>query len=510
MTMLVVLIIAIIISIGVGYLLRKNIAEGKLNDANELATRIVIDAEREAENTKRNLLIEAREEIHKMRDLATTENDNRRDELLQFEKRLLKKEELLDSKSLSLERRNEQMQDQQKAIQEKEEAADQLVHDRTTELERIAGLTQDEGREVLLNELRDDLTQEAAILIRENEAYVQSESNKNARNIIVQTIQRLAADEVAEHTVSVVTLPNEEMKGRIIGREGRNIRSIEALTGVDLIIDDTPEAVVLSSFDPIRREIARIALERLVQDGRIHPTRIEETIKKAERDVEEVIKESGEQAAYDAGVHGIHPELLKYLGRLKYRTSYGQNVLQHAVEVSRIAGFLAQELGADVKLAKRGGLLHDIGKSIDHEYEDTHIKLGSDLAKRYKEPATVINCIEAHHGDVEFDSIESMIVQAADAISAARPGARRETVEAYVKRLEELEDIANSYKGVEKSYAIQAGREIRIIVKPDEISESELVTTARDIVKDIEANLDFPGQIKVNIIRETRAVEYAK
>ncbi len=510
MTMLVVLIIAIIVSIGVGYFLRKNIAEGKLNDANELATRIVIDAEREAENTKRNLLIEAREEIHKMRDLATTENDNRRDELLQFEKRLLKKEELLDSKSLSLERRDEQMQNQQKAILEKEEAVDQLIHDRTTELERVAGLTQEEGRQVLLDELKDDLTQEAATMIRENEAYIQAESNKNARNIIVKTIQRLAADEVAEHTVSVVTLPNEEMKGRIIGREGRNIRSIEALTGVDLIIDDTPEAVVLSSFDPIRREVARIALERLVQDGRIHPTRIEETIKKAERDVEEVIKESGEQAAYDAGVHGIHPELLKYLGRLKYRTSYGQNVLQHAVEVSRIAGFLAQELGADVKLAKRGGLLHDIGKSIDHEYEDTHIKLGSDLAKRYKEPAAVINCIEAHHGDVEFNCIESMIVQAADAISAARPGARRETVEAYVKRLKELEEIANSYKGVEKSYAIQAGREIRIIVKPDEISESELVTTARDIVKDIEANLDFPGQIKVNIIRETRAVEYAK
>ena len=354
------------------------------------------------------------------------------------------------------------------------------------------------------------MTQEYAVKIKENEARIKSESDKYAMEIIAQAIQRCAADQVAESTVSVVNLPNDEMKGRIIGREGRNIRSIESLTGVDLIIDDTPEAVVLSSFDPVRREIARIALERLVSDGRIHPTRIEESVEKAQQEVEKMIKESGEQAAYDAGVHGLHPEIIKYLGRLKYRTSYGQNVLKHSVEVSNIAGILASELGADVRLAKRGGLLHDIGKSIDHEIEAPHVELGVDIAKRYKESDGVINAIEAHHGDVEPKYIESVLVQAADAISAARPGARKETVESYIKRLEKLEEIATSFKGVEKSYAIQAGREIRIIVKPEMISEAEITITARNIVKEIEKELDFPGQIKVNVIRETRAIEYAK
>ncbi len=354
------------------------------------------------------------------------------------------------------------------------------------------------------------MTQEYAVKIKENEARIKSESDKYAMEIIAQAIQRCAADQVAESTVSVVNLPNDEMKGRIIGREGRNIRSIESLTGVDLIIDDTPEAVVLSSFDPVRREVARIALERLVSDGRIHPTRIEESVEKAQQEVEKMIKESGEQAAYDAGVHGLHPEIIKYLGRLKYRTSYGQNVLKHSVEVSNIAGILASELGADVRLAKRGGLLHDIGKSIDHEIEAPHVELGVDIAKRYKESDGVVNAIESHHGDVEPKYIESVLVQAADAISAARPGARKETVESYIKRLEKLEEIATSFEGVEKSYAIQAGREIRIIVKPEMISEAEITITARNIVNEIEKELDFPGQIKVNVIRETRAIEYAK
>lgn len=507
---LVAALVFLVAGLAIGYAYRKSVAEGKLKTAEELASKILMDAERDAEASRRDLLVEAKEEIHRMRDQANQENQSRRNEVQQMEKRLLNKEEILDSKSLSLERREVQMQEQEEEIKTRQQEADELFERRDEELQRVAGLTQEEAKALLLGELEQELSQEAATLIRENESRIKNESDKIAQTIIVNSIQRLAADQVAESTVSVVTLPNEEMKGRIIGREGRNIRSFESLSGVDLIIDDTPEAVVLSCFDPIRREVARVALEKLVQDGRIHPTRIEETLEKAEREVDHVIREAGDQAAYDAGVHGLDSELLYYLGRLKFRTSYGQNVLRHSVEVSRIAGFLAQEVGANENMARRAGLLHDLGKSIDHEVEGPHVQLGVDLAKRFREPDQVINGIEAHHGDVDFKYVESILVQAADAISAARPGARRETVEAYVKRLEQLEEIANSFEGVEKSYAIQAGREMRIIVEPENISEAEITTTARNIAKEIEQQLDFPGQIKVNVIRETRAVEYAK
>lgn len=503
-------IIGIIIAVFIGYFIRKYIGEGKIKNAEEMAKNILIDAERDGEAQKKELLVEARDEIHRMRNQVTEENNQRRNELQALEKRLLKKEESAERKSLNLEKKDEKISKRLEELRSQKEEADRLVEQREEELQRVAGLTADEGKQILLNELEKEITQESALMIKENEERVREESHKYAKNIIANAIQRIAADQVAETTVSVVNLPNDEMKGRIIGREGRNIRTIESLTGVDLIIDDTPEAVVLSSFDPIRREVARIALERLVADGRIHPTRIEETIEKAQREVEFTIKEAGEQAAYDAGVHGLHPELIKYLGRLKFRTSYGQNVLRHSVEVSQIAGILAEEIGADVKVAKRAGLLHDIGKSIDHEVEGPHIDIGVDLARKYRESEAVIHGIEAHHGDVEFKSVEAILVQAADAISAARPGARRETVESYIKRLEKLEEIANSFDGIEKSYAVQAGREVRIIVKPDEIDESQMVLTARNIVKKIESSLDFPGQIKVNVIRETRAVEYAK
>ena len=499
-----------ILGVAIGYFLRKSLAEGKLNHAEELAKNIIIDAEREAENNKRDILFQAKEEIHKLRDTVQQESDARKIELQRYEDRLNSKEDLLQSKSATLEKKESQIFDQQTRIQEKEDLIDELVNKKSEEIQRISGLSKEEAKQILLNELENELTQESAVKIREYEHYVKDESKKIAQDVIVHAIQRIAADEVAESTVSVVNLPNDEMKGRIIGREGRNIRAIEALTGVDLIIDDTPEAVVVSSFNPIRREIARLALEKLVLDGRIHPTRIEDTVEKARQEVDDIIKESGEEAAFEAGVHGLHPELVKYLGRLKFRTSFGQNCLRHSVEVSKIAGYLAEEIGIDSKLAKRAGLLHDLGKSIDHEVEGPHVELGVELARRYKEPEAVINGIEAHHGDVEFDSLESALVQAADAISAARPGARRETIENYIKRLEQLEEIATGFDGIEKSYAVQAGRELRIIVKPKEIDEAHMVTTARNIANEIEAQLDFPGQIKVNVIRETRAVEYAK
>ena len=424
--------------------------------------------------------------------------------------RVLSKEKLLDKKSSQVEKKDEKLSKKLEGLREKEEQADELVKQREEELQKVAGLTKEEGKEILLNELKKEITNESALIIKENENRIKEESGKYARNVIAQAIQRCAADQVAESTVAVVNLPNDEMKGRIIGREGRNIRAIESITGVDLIIDDTPEAVVLSCFDPIRREIARVALEKLVNDGRIHPTKIEETVEKAKNEVETIIKESGEQAAYDAGVHGLHPEIIKYLGRLKYRTSYGQNNLKHSVEVAEIAGILAGEIGADVKLAKRGGLLHDIGKSVDRNLDAPHVDIGVEIARKYHESEFVINAIQSHHGDVEPNCVESVLVQAADAISAARPGARRETVESYIQRLEKLEEIANEFDGIEKSYAVQAGREIRIIVKPEKISEAEITITAREIVKRIESELDFPGQIKVNVIRETRAVEYAK
>lgn len=499
-----------ILGVAIGYFVRKNLAEGKLNRAEELAKNIIIDAEREAENNKRDVMLHAKEEIHRLRDSVQQENNARKTELQKLEERLLSKENILDSKSLTLEKKEAQIFEQQTRIQEKENSIDALIEEKTAEIQRVSGLTREEAKQLLLNELESELTQESAVRIRDYERHVKDESRKLAQDIIVRTIQRIAADQVAETTVSVVTLPNDEMKGRIIGREGRNIRAIEALTGVDLIIDDTPEAVVISSFNPIRREIARIALEKLVLDGRIHPTRIEETVEKAKQEVDEIIKESGEEATFEAGVHGLHPELVKYLGRLKFRTSFGQNCLQHSVEVSKIAGYLAEEIGIDSKLAKRAGLLHDLGKSIDHEVEGPHVELGVELARKYKEPEAVINGIEAHHGDVEFDSLESILVQAADAISAARPGARRETIETYIKRLEQLEEIATGFEGIEKSFAVQAGRELRIIVKPEEIDEAHMTLTARKIAKEIESQLDFPGQIKVNVIRETRATEYAK
>lgn len=504
------ILLAIIISLPIGYFIRKYLGESKIGRAEETANKIIIDAEHSAESKKKELLIEAKEEIHKMRSEAERENKTRRQELSQLETRILAREESIERKSNSLDKKEDKLTRKLEDAKRKNEEADLLIEKRTEELQRIAGLTQEEGKRMLLSELEKEVVHESAQIIREEEMRIKDEQQKFARNIIVQAIQRCAAETVAENTVSVVALPSDEMKGRIIGREGRNIRAIESLTGVDLIIDDTPEAVVLSCFDPIRREVARIALEKLVSDGRIHPTRIEETVNRARKEVDITIKEAGEQAAYDAGVHGLHPEVVKFLGRLKFRTSYGQNVLKHSVEVSHIAGIIAAELGADVKVAKRAGLLHDLGKSIDHEVEGPHVELGVEIARKYKESEAVIHGIEAHHGDVEPRTVEAIIVQAADAISAARPGARRETVESYIKRLEKLENIANSYEGIEKSYAIQAGREVRIIVKPDVISEAEVVVTARKIAKEVEAELDFPGQIKINVIRETRAVEYAK
>lgn len=427
-----------------------------------------------------------------------------------MERRVLHKEETLDRKSESMEKKDEQLNKKSKLLDEREESINELYEKQTLELERLSGLTSDEAKDLLLNDIKKEITHESAIMIKDMEAKAKEEADKKAREIITTAIQRCAADHVAESTVTVVALPNDEMKGRIIGREGRNIRTLETLTGIDLIIDDTPEAVVLSGFDPIRREVARIALEKLIVDGRIHPARIEEMVEKAKKEVDNIIREEGEQAAFDTGVHGLHPEIIKLLGRLKYRTSYGQNVLKHAIEVSHLAGIMAAELGADVKIAKRAGLLHDLGKAVDHEVEGPHVDIGADLARRYKESKEVIHGIMAHHGDVEPQTIEAVLVQAADAISAARPGARRESLENYIRRLEKLEEIANSFEGVERSFAIQAGREIRILVKPEEIGESQIVHTARDIVKKIESELDYPGQIKVNVIRETRAIEYAK
>ena len=482
----------------------------KIGNANERAREIIDEALKAAETKKKEALLEVKEESLKTKNELEKETKERRAEIQKYEKRVLSKEETLDRKIEAVEKRDLGITRKEEELGKQRQKVDELEKKRQQELERISGLTSEQAKEYLLKTVEDEVKHDTAVMVKTLESRAKEEADKKAKELVVNAIQRCAADQVAETTISVVQLPNDEMKGRIIGREGRNIRTLETLTGVELIIDDTPEAVVLSGFDPIRREIARIALEKLILDGRIHPARIEEMVEKAQKEVETLIKEEGEAATLEVGVHGIHPELVRLLGKLRYRTSYGQNVLKHSIEVAQITGLLASELGLDVKMAKRAGLLHDIGKAVDHEMEGSHIQLGVDLCRRYKESALVINAVEAHHGDVEPESLIACLVQAADTISAARPGARRETLETYTNRLKQLEDITNSYKGVEKSFAIQAGREVRVMVVPEVISDSDMVLLARDISKQIENQMEYPGQIKVSIVRESRAVDYAK
>ena len=482
----------------------------KIGNANERAREIIDEALKAAETKKKEALLEVKEESLKTKNELEKETKERRAEIQKYEKRVLSKEETLDRKIEAVEKRDLGITRKEEELGKQRQKVDELEKKRQQELERISGLTSEQAKEYLLKTVEDEVKHDTAVMVKTLESRAKEEADKKAKELVVNAIQRCAADHVAETTISVVQLPNDEMKGRIIGREGRNIRTLETLTGVELIIDDTPEAVVLSGFDPIRREIARIALEKLILDGRIHPARIEEMVEKAQKEVETLIKEEGEAATLEVGVHGIHPELVRLLGKLRYRTSYGQNVFKHSIEVAQITGLLASELGLDVKMAKRAGLLHDIGKAVDHEMEGSHIQLGVDLCRRYKESALVINAVEAHHGDVEPESLIACLVQAADTISAARPGARRETLETYTNRLKQLEDITNSYKGVEKSFAIQAGREVRVMVVPEVISDSDMVLLARDISKQIENQMEYPGQIKVSIVRESRAVDYAK
>ncbi len=501
----------------VGYAYRKNYTEKKIDRTEEYAKRLYDDAVRKAEDYKKEKVLEAKEEILKAKaenDRERAENERemreRRNEIQKNERRLIQREETLDKKASNLETREETLNNKLADLARKETELDELKAKQLTELERVAGLSKDEAKQIVIDRVQKEAFHDAAAQVREIETQAKEEGEKKARNIIALAIQKCAADHVAESTVSVISLPNDDMKGRIIGREGRNIRALETATGVDLIIDDTPEAVIVSAFDPVRREVARVAVEKLIMDGRIHPARIEEMVEKARKEVDNQIREAGENAVFETGQHGIHHELVKLLGRLKYRTSYGQNVLKHSIEVSHLAGLMAAELGADVQLAKRAGLLHDIGKAVDHESEGTHVTLGADLARKYHENADVVHCIMAHHNDVEPQTVEAVLVQAADAISAARPGARRESLENYIKRLEKLEEIANSFDGVDKCYAIQSGREVRIMVKPEDVTDDGIKVLAKEIAKRIEEQMEYPGQIRVNVIRETRSTEYAK
>ena len=515
--MCITFLVAGLIGCGIGYILRKRLAEAKIESAEEKARQIAIDAQRlldntsrEAQNLKKEAMMQTREEIHKLREDVEKQNRERRDELQKYEQRLIQKEEHLERRSILVEEREDDVNKKTHLLQTQQEEVEKVYAEQRAKLEEISQMTQSEARTLILDKVDADLTHEKAVRIREAENDIKMNSDQVARKILAAAIQRNAADTVSETTVSVVSLPNEEMKGRIIGREGRNIRAIETLTGVDLIIDDTPEAVILSCFNPVRREIARVALEALVKDGRIHPARIEEVVEKAKKEVEKAIMEAGEAAVLECGIRGIHPELIKTLGKLRYRTSYGQNVLQHSIDVAYFAGVLAAEVGANIDIAKRAGLLHDIGKAVDREREGTHVELGVEIAKRYLEPAGVVDAIASHHGDVEAQYVESVLVAAADAVSAARPGARRETLENYIKRLTKLEDIAKSYSGVENCYAIQAGRELRVLVKPEKVTEDEAVILSHNVAQQIENELQYPGQVKVVVIRETRATDYAK
>lgn len=489
---------------------RKKVYESKVGSAEERARQIIDDAVKTAENKKREAMLEVKEESIRTRNELEKETRERRNEVQRLERRVVQREESLDKKEEAVEKREAEFAAKEEAINKQKAEIAKLNEERIQELERISGLTSEQAKDYLLKTVEEDVKLDAAKLVKELENKAKEEANKRAKDYIVTAIQKCAADHVSETTISVVQLPNDEMKGRIIGREGRNIRTLETMTGVDLIIDDTPDAVVLSGFDPVRREVARIALEKLIVDGRIHPARIEEMVEKAQREVEAMMREEGESATLEVGVHGIHPELVKLLGRMKFRTSYGQNALKHSVEVAQLSGLLAAEVGVDIKTAKRAGLLHDIGKAVDHDMEGSHIQLGADLCRKYKEGAIVINAVESHHGDVEPETLIACIVQAADAISAARPGARRETLETYANRLKQLEEIADSFKGVEKSYAIQAGREVRIMVVPEQISDADMVLLARDISKRVEGELEYPGQIKISVIRESRVTDYAK
>ena len=511
---IVLIVVGTLVGVAIGFMsgvtYRKKVAEREIGSAETEATRILNEALRDSESKRKEMLIEAKEEIHKSRTEYEKEVKERRAELSKQERRLQQKEETLDKKADAFERKEEELAKKLQKVAETQAEADRVKALQMTTLEKISELTQEEAKSYLLKIVEDDIRHESALKIKEIESQLKDDADEMAREILSTAIQRCAADHSADVTVSVVPLPNDEMKGRIIGREGRNIRTLETITGVDLIIDDTPEAITVSSFDPVRREIARLALAKLIGDGRIHPTRIEDTVEKAKKEVERTIREEGERACYETGVHNLNPDLVKILGRQKYRTSYGQNVLNHSIEVSHIAGLMAAELGVDVTLAKRAGLLHDLGKAIDHEVEGSHVQLGADLARKYKENPVVVNAIEAHHGDVEPKTVIAVLVQAADAVSAARPGARRENVENYIRRLQKLEELTGSYPGVEKAFAIQAGREVRIMVKPEVVTEDNMILLARDIAKKIESELEYPGQIKVNVIRETKAVEFAK